>query len=231
MTQAARRAWRTHAEPVEARLGVVFDFGQVLIEWDPIRAIAAGVGEQEAERFLADFDFHTWNLACDAGMSWDDAQAELERTHPQYAAHGRAYREHFACSLVGEVPGTAAIVRELHGAGVPLVGLTNFSEELYHAHARQRFDVLALFDEVIVSGTEKLAKPDPAIYRLVAERTGRPLASWVFVDDRAVNVEAARALGMDGLVFTDAATLRRDLRERGLPLSAPAAPGAGRIEA
>jgi len=209
--------------PSAAALGVVFDFGQVLIDWDPVRAIAAGVGRDEAERFLADFDFHAWNLACDAGRSWDDALAELERTHPQYAAHGRAYREHFAHALVGEIPGTAAIVRELHAAGVPLAGLTNWSDELYHAHAPQRFDVLGLLDDVIVSGTEKLAKPDAAIYRLVAERTGRPLSSWVFVDDRQVNVDAAVALGMDGIVFTDAASLRTALRERGLPLG-PARP-------
>lgn len=200
--------------------GVVFDFGQVLIDWDPVRAIAAGVGRAEAERFLAEFDFHTWNLACDAGMSWDDAIAELERTHPEYVVHGRAYREHFAEALVGEIPGTAQIVRELHAAGVPLAGLTNWSDELYHAHAPQRFEVLGLLDTVIVSGTERLAKPDPAIYHLVAERTGRPLPEWIFVDDRPANVEAASALGMGGIVFTDAASLRAALRERGLPLAA-----------
>ena len=198
--------------------GVVWDLGNVLIDWEPVHAVAAGVGETEARRFLAEYDFHTWNLGPDGGQSWDDAQAALEASHPQFAAHGRAYREHFAHSLRGEVPGTPGLVRELHAAGVPQVGLTNWSDELYHAHAPRLFDVLALLDTVIVSGTERLLKPQPEIYHLVEERTGRPASAWVFVDDRATNVEGARAVGMDGVVFTDAERLRVALRERGLPV-------------
>jgi len=198
--------------------GVVFDFGGVLVDWDPFPAVAHGMGADEARRFFAEFDFHTWNLGPDGGQSWDDAQAELVATRPEFAEHGAAYRTHFRHALVGEIPGTADILRELHAAGTPLIGLTNWSDELYHAHAPQRFEFLALFDDVIVSGTESLAKPDPAIYRLVEERTGTPLSRWVFVDDRADNVAAARELGMDGIVFTDAETLRRELRGRGLPV-------------
>jgi 2-haloacid dehalogenase len=115
------------------------------------------------------------------------------------------------------VPGTGDVVRELHAAGVRLLALTNWSAELY-PHAPRRFDVLALFEDVVVSGEVGLAKPDPRIYTLVAERAGLPPGRLVFVDDRRVNVDAARAAGMDGIVFTDAATLRRELRARGLPV-------------
>jgi 2-haloacid dehalogenase len=198
--------------------GVVFDFGGVLVDWDPFPAVAHGMGEDEARRFFAEFDFHSWNLGPDGGQDWDEAQAALVASHPEFAEHGAAYRTHFRHALVGEIPGTAAILRELHASGVPLVGLTNWSDELYHAHAPDRFEFVALFDDVIVSGTEKLAKPDPAIYRLVEDRTGRPLSEWVFVDDRSDNVAAARELGMDGIVFTDADDLRLQLRERGLPV-------------
>ncbi len=199
-------------------LGVVFDFGNVLIDWDPVPAVAAGVGEAEARRFLAEFDFHGWNLGPDGGQSWDEALATLARTHPQFVEHGTAYRVHFAASLRGEVPGSVAVLRELHAAGVHLAGLTNWSDELYHGYAPQRFEFLALFDHVVVSGTEGLAKPDPAIYRLAAERSGRPLDRLVFVDDRPENVAAAAALGMDGIVFTGADDLRAALRRRGLPV-------------
>lgn len=204
--------------PGAPALGVVFDFGGVLVDWDPFPAVAHGVGKAEAERFFAEYDFGSWNYAQDAGRTWGDALAELARTHPHLVEHGTAYRTHFAHSLVGEIPGTADVVRELHAAGVPLAGLTNWSDELYHAHAPQRFDFLALLDPVIVSGTEGLAKPDPAIYRLVAERTGRPLSAWVFVDDREENVETARTLGMHGIVFTTAAALRTELAALGLPV-------------
>jgi 2-haloacid dehalogenase len=198
-------------------MGVVWDLGNVLIDWDPVAAVTAGLGEAEAERFFSGFDFGAWNHACDAGRPWSEALAELERDHPQWAAHGRAYHRHFADSLVGEHSETVLLVRELREAGVPQVGLTNFSAELY-PHAPARFPFLDLLDDVVVSGREKVAKPDPAIYHLAAERAGLPLSALVFVDDKRLNVEAAEALGMRGLVYTDAAALRAGLRALGLPV-------------
>ena len=202
-----------------APAGVVFDLGNVLIDWDPAPAIAAGVGPDEARRFLdaPDFDFRAWNHGPDSGGSWADAEAEVARTHPHWAEHALAYRANFAASLVGEVPGTGDLVRELHAAGVRLFGLTNWSDELYH-HAPTGFDVIGLLEDVVVSGTEGVAKPDRRIYDLVAQRSGLPLSALVFVDDRADNVAAAADAGMDALLFTDADTLRADLRHRGLPV-------------
>ena len=197
--------------------GVVWDLGNVLIDWDPQAAIAAGVGEDEARRFLAAFDFRGWNHGPDSGDTWEDAEAWLDAEHPQWSAHGRAYRPHFATSLLGEVPGSVDLVRTLHAAGVPQWGLTNWSAELY-PHAPARFDFLQLLEDVVVSGVEGLAKPDPAVYALTGRRAGHPLERLVFVDDRADIVEAAAACGMRALVFTDAATLRADLRALGLPV-------------
>jgi len=198
--------------------GVVWDLGNVLIDWQPAYAVAAGVGEEEAARFLAadDFDFLAWNHVQDSGGRWDEAVAEVARTHPHWAEHARAYPTHFVRSLVGEVPGTVDVVRALHAAGVPQWGLTNWSDELY-PHAPAMFDFLALLDGVVVSGTEGVAKPDPRAFALVSERAGLPFDELVFVDDRADNVATALTLGMDGVVFTDAAALRDALRERGLP--------------
>lgn len=197
--------------------GVVWDLGNVLIDWDPTPAIAAGVGPVEAELFLTSFDFRAWNHGPDSGGSWEDAEAWLDAEHPQWSAHGRAYRPHFAASLLGEVPGSVDLVRELHAAGVPQWGLTNWSAELY-PHAPERFDVLELLEDVVVSGVEGLAKPDPAIYELLVERTGRALPELAFVDDRADNVESAAECGLRALVFTDAVRLRADLRALGLPV-------------
>jgi 2-haloacid dehalogenase len=197
--------------------GVVFDLGNVLIDWDPFAAVAAGVGEAEARRFLTavDFDFMAWNHICDAGGTWADAEAEVRRTHPHWVEHALAYRANFTASLLGEVPGSVDIVRDLHAAGVPLFGLTNWSDELY-PHAPELFPFLALLDEVVVSGTVKAAKPDRRAYEIVAERAGLPLDGLAFVDDRQANVDAAAALGMDAILFTGADELRRTLRGRGL---------------
>jgi 2-haloacid dehalogenase len=200
-------------------LGLVWDLGNVLIDWQPYAAVAAGVGPEEARRFLVadDFDFLAYNHGPDSGLDWDTAEAEVARTHPHWLEHCRAYRAHFAASLVGEVPGTVAIVNDLAAAGIPMWGLTNWSAELY-PHAPATYDFLGLFEDVIVSGVEAVAKPDPAIFEIVRRRTGRPLDRLVFVDDRADNVAAAAALGMDALLFTDADALRADLRARGLPV-------------
>ena len=204
---------------------VVFDLGNVLIDWAPYAAVAAGVGQVEADRFrvASDFDFMAWNHAQDSGRSWDDGEAEVARTHPHWIDHARAYRAHFPASLLGEVPGSVAIVRELHAAGVPMLGLTNWSVELY-PHAPAQFDFLALLDDVVVSGVERVAKPDPRVFEITARRAGLPLDQLAFVDDRADNCAAAAALGMTAVLFTDADALRRDLRALGLPVRGPDKP-------
>ena len=198
--------------------GVVFDLGNVLIGWDPAASVAEGLGEDEARRFLEaeDFDFLAWNHLQDAGRTWADGVDEVRRTHPHWVSHAQAYLAHFPLSLA-EVPGTWTIVRELHRAGVPLYGLTNWSAELF-PHALERFEVLALLDAVVVSGSIGAAKPDPAAYQAVAERSGVPLDRLVFVDDSARNIEAAAGLGMDAVLFTGADALRDELRRRGLPV-------------
>lgn len=198
---------------------VIFDIGNVLIRWDPRPALAAAVGPDEADRFLAaaDFDFGAWNAAQDAGRPFDDGEAEVAATHPHWAEHVRGYRPHFAHSLTGPVDDTVAILRDLHAAGVPLFALTNWSAETYPL-ARERYDFLDLFDDVVVSGAEGVAKPDPAIFAVLRERVGRPLEECVFVDDGPHNVAAAAAAGLDAIRFTDTGHLRDDLRARGLPV-------------
>ena len=197
----------------------MWDLGNVLIEWDPAAAVAAGVGPEEARRFMAaeDFAFLRWNHGPDSGMAWDDAVEDVRRSHPHWVDHALAYRANFAASLRGEVPGTVDLVRELHAAGVPMWGLTNWSAELY-PHAPATFEFLELLEDVVVSGREGVAKPDPRVFEIVAERSGLPLDRLVFVDDSPVNVAAAEALGMDAIVFTGATELRGALRGRGLPV-------------
>ncbi len=199
--------------------GVVWDLGNVLIDWQPHAAVAAGLGDLEASRFLAadDFDFMAFNHDLDAGGTWEEGEAALRRTHPHWAEHAVAYRANFPAALVGEIPGTVDIVRELSGAGVPMWGLTNWPDEFW-PHAPEKFEFLGLLDDIVVSGTEGIAKPDPAIFEIAVSRAGRPAADLCFVDDKEVNVEAAVAFGLDGILFAGAEALRTALRERGLPV-------------
>jgi len=198
---------------------VVFDLGNVLIAWDPHPAIAAAVGDAEATRFLGadDFDFGAWNHEQDAGRSFEESEDAAVARTPHWREHILAYRANFDRSLRRGIAPTVDVLRDLHAAGVRVFALTNWSAELFPV-ARRRFDFLALFEDIVVSGEEKLAKPDPRIFELLALRTGVPPEACVFVDDKAENVEAARVAGMDGIVFVDDGSLRAQLRDRGLPV-------------
>jgi 2-haloacid dehalogenase len=199
---------------------VVFDLGNVLITWDPLPAIAKTVGEREARRFLSDesFDFMAWNREQDAGRGWEEAEAAALQAHPRWARAILAYRENYPYSLVRVIEDTAQILRELHVAGIRLYALTNWSTELFPL-ALNRFDFLSLFEDIVVSGQEGVAKPDPEIFKILHERIGHALAECVFIDDSRANVEAARRAGLDAILFTDTGHLRADLVMRGLPLS------------
>lgn len=198
--------------------GIIWDLGNVLIDWQPREAIAAGVGGAEADRFLAEFDFLAFNHLMDSGSTWEMASSELRATHPHWLPHATAYREHFPASLVGEVPGTVAILRRLAAAGVPMWGLTNWPAELW-PHAPARFPFLGLLRDIVVSGAERVAKPAPAAFALAISRAQMAPHELVFIDDREANVRAAIEQGLDGIVFVDAEDLRDRLVERGLPLS------------
>jgi 2-haloacid dehalogenase len=200
---------------------VVFDLGNVLITWDPVEAVAVAVGHERARSFVADpdFDFAAWNHANDAGRGLDEAERVALASHPHYAEEIVAYREHFGASLVGEVPGTVQILRELHAADVPLFALTNWSADLFPV-ALDRFDFLDLFEDIIVSGEEGVGKPDPEIFEILEERIRHVsgLDDSIFIDDSPINVMAALAVGLDAIRFTDPESLREDLVVRGLPL-------------
>lgn len=198
---------------------VVFDLGDVLIRWNPHAAIAAGVGEEEARRFLCatDFDFYAWNRLQDAGRSWREGEAAAVASHPHWHRHVLAYRANFRRAIEHDLPDTVAILADLNRAGVPLFALTNWSSELF-VHARERHAFLAWFDDIVVSGEEGTLKPSDEIFQILHQRIGRPLTECVFVDDSPANVEAAARSGVDAIEFTDAGELRRALAERGLPV-------------
>jgi 2-haloacid dehalogenase len=207
---------------VTSRPTVVFDLGNVLIEWDPHPAIAAAVGSDRARAFLAgDFGFAAWNHAQDAGRSWEDAEAAALATHPHLAEEIRAYRTHFELSMLGPVEGSVTILETLAAHGVRLLALTNWSAELF-PRALQRFDFLSLFEHITVSGRISLAKPDPSVFHRLAADAPVDLLGTVFVDDSPANVAAAASVGMDAITFTTPAELAHELALRGLPVPTPA---------
>jgi 2-haloacid dehalogenase len=196
---------------------VVFDIGQVLIEWDPrhlYRDLFDGY-EDLMEDFLDNVCSPAWNLEQDRGRPWADAVAQLTTEHPDCAELIRSYDELWEQMVPGPIPGTPEILAELKARGVPVYAITNFSADKF-ALSQKRFDFLNGFDGIVVSGVEKVIKPDPKIYRILLDRYGLDAADCLFIDDNPDNVESARAVGMTAHHFAGAEALRRDLEGFGL---------------
>jgi 2-haloacid dehalogenase len=207
--------------PVRA---VVFDLGGVLIDWDP-RYLYRKLLDDEAavEEFLATVCTPEWNAEQDRGRPFAEGVAELVERHPVHAAAITAFHERWPEMLGGAVDGTVEVLAELRAAGVPVYALTNWSAETFGV-ARERFEFLEWFDGVLVSGEERMIKPDPAIFRLLLDRYGLDPQATFYVDDSEPNVAAADRLGFDAVRFTSPAQLRRDLADRRLlGRSAPSA--------
>ena len=196
---------------------VIFDLGGVLIDWDPrhlYRKLFDG-DHAAMERFLAEICTPAWNVEQDAGRTVAEATALLRAAHPHEAARIEAFYARFDEMMAGPIAGSVAILEALRRRGTALYGLTNFSAETYPL-ALRRFEFLAWFRFVLVSGEVGLIKPDPRIYRLLLERCGLSATDAVFIDDKPTNVAAAAALGFAGIHFTDPAALHRDLAALGL---------------
>lgn len=191
---------------------VIFDFGNVLVEWNPrhlYRRLFPG-DPDAMERFLAEVCTPAWNEQQDAGRPWAEAIAELVARHPAQADLIRAYRERWDETLVGPIDGSVAILGELRDAGHRLLGLTNWSHETFPI-ARARYRFFDWFHGIVVSGEERLIKPDPRLFVRLLERYGVDPARAVFIDDSLANVEAAAALGLHAIQFRSPAALRVEL--------------------
>ena len=195
---------------------VVFDVGRVLIQWD-LRCLFAKLIDdpEELDWFVTHVVTEEWHHQHDEGRALADMVPERIAQFPGYERHIRAYAARFNETIPGPVPGTHDIARRLHARGVSLFGLTNFGDEFW-AQFRPTEPLFDLFADIVVSGTEKVAKPDRAIYEIAERRFGLPANELLFIDDKAENIAAAQARGWHGHVFTDAGRLENDLVSLGL---------------
>lgn len=193
---------------------VIFDVGRVLFDWDLRHLFAKLIDDRdELEWFVTHVVTPEWHFQHDAGRALADMLPELKAQFPSHAALIDAYATRFNETIPGPVPGSLELVERLDAAGVPLFAITNFGHEFWEGF-RPTQPIFDRFQDIIVSGTEKLAKPDPAIYHLAIERFGIDPAGAFFIDDVAANVAGAGAAGIAGHHFVDAAALERDLIAR-----------------
>ena len=195
---------------------VVFDIGGVLIDWNPAYLYRKLLPNEAAvSAFLGEVCTSAWNEQFDAGVPFADGIADLAGRHPDHAALIEAYWLRWHEMLGGEVPGTAGVLGRLKDAGVPVHAISNWSAETF-PRAKEIYPFLGAFDVLVVSGTEKLVKPDAAIFRRFLERAGVRAEECIFIDDNAANIAAAAALGFHTEHFSTAEALEARLAALGL---------------
>jgi 2-haloacid dehalogenase len=195
---------------------IVFDLGGVLIDWNPIYLYRKIFDhENDMNLFLSEVCSPEWNILQDAGRSLAEATAERISLFPEKQSLIEAFYGRWEEMLSGEIVETVEILRELKAKGETLYALTNWSAETFPI-ALQRFDFLHWFQGTLVSCSEKLAKPDPAIFHLLLYRFDLQAANCLFIDDSKINVGAAANIGFDTHLFTEAAQLRQALVQKNL---------------
>ena len=200
----------------DAPKAVVFDIGRVLFDWNLRFLFEKLIDEPAAlDRFLAEVVTEEWHFQSDGGQSLAEMVPELQSRFPDHAHLVEAYRDRFNETIDRPIEGSHALVRRLHAAGVPLFALTNFGAEFF-AGFRPTEPIFELFDDIVVSGEECVAKPDPRIYQICERRFGRAPQELFFIDDNPANVAAARARGWQAHLFEGPTGLEAELVERGL---------------
>ncbi|MEY3833606.1 MAG: hypothetical protein RLZZ130_1084 [Pseudomonadota bacterium] len=190
---------------------VVFDVGKVLFEWDLRHLFAKLIADKaELEYFVTHVVTPEWHFQHDAGRPLAEMTAERTALYPKYKNEIDAYRTRFNETIPGPVTGSLEIVRELAERAVPLFAITNFGAEFWERF-RPTQPIFDHFGDVVVSGVEKMVKPDPDIYALALRRFGLKPGEAIFIDDNHDNIVSARANGFAAHHFTDAEKLRREL--------------------
>lgn len=195
---------------------VVFDVGNVLYGWDIgllYRKLIADPAR--LDWFLSHVVTPDWHFQHDEGRAFAETSAELSAQYPDCADLIALYGPRWLETIAGPMPGMIEIVHELADRGVPLFGITNFSDEFW-PRFRATAPVFDRFADVVVSGTERMVKPGADIYLLALRRFGLAAGEGLFVDDRIENVRAGEAHGFLGHHFSGAARLRARLEAEGL---------------
>lgn len=199
--------------PIEA---VVFDIGGVLLDWNPRHLYRKLFDdEEEMERFLNEVCTLEWHDSHDRGKPFEVSCAELAAKHPVYAEQIHAWGLRSEEMIGGPIPEVVELLRELKDAGVTCYALTNMEAETYPQRV-ERFEFMRWFDGAVVSGFERVAKPDVEIFELLLERFGLDPGRTLLVDDSARNVRAAQTVGIQTVEFSSAEELRVLLEEAGL---------------
>jgi FMN phosphatase YigB (HAD superfamily) len=188
----------------------IFDFGKVLVGYDPHRVYDAYFGDKEkAEWFINNVITEEWMRRLDIGEDFQLCVREQQAQYPDYAEAIGMYDTHYQEMIPGEIEGMRELLCRFKDGGSRLYGLSNWSYKVYEVI--RKYPIFSLLDGMVISSDVHLLKPDSRIYQCLMEKYGLQNEDCVFIDDRKDNVEAAQKLKMQGIVFEDALQLRLKL--------------------
>ena len=190
---------------------IIFDFGGVLLDWNPRYLYKSYFNnDEEMEHFLAEVCNGEWNIRQDAGRPFAEAVKELQAKFPEYTEAIQMYDDDWEKMLKCELPESIDLLKELKSMGYGIYGLTNWSaEKIGYAFANYSF--FSLFDGIVVSGVEKVVKPDRKIYEILLERYSLKPGECVFIDDNRDNVDMAKVLGINAIRFDNIGDVKEHL--------------------
>ena len=196
---------------------IVFDFGGVLINWDPRNLYRHYFPNQPQamEAFLEEVDFYAWNAQQDKGRPFSEGVAELTAKFPHHAELIEAYHLRWEESITGAIKGSVTLLERLAEKDYPLYGLSNWSMETFPRIEKQ-YSFFQYFDKIILSGAVKLNKPDPAIFSLLLEKIKFSAEEAIFIDDSPANIHTAQKIGFNTIHFTSPENLEDELKEYGV---------------
>jgi 2-haloacid dehalogenase len=196
---------------------IIFDFGNVLLEWDPrhvYRRYFPG-DETAMENFLDEVNFMEWNAQQDKGRLFSEGVADLSKQFPHYSDLIQAYPDNWRDSIGDFLPGTVELLKRLKKAGYGVYGLSNWSAETFPI-VREKFEFFKLLDDYIISGEVGSVKPEPEIFEILLRRIGRSAPECLFIDDSLANVDQAKKLGFVTVHFQSPEQLEQELHRLNL---------------
>lgn len=193
---------------------LIFDYGGVLLDWNPHYLYDPYFGDVEkAEWFLENICTYEWNAQHDNGRPVAEGTAELVAAHPEWKKEIEMYYGEFIKMMGGQISGMEEYVKHLKDKGFRIFGLSNWSEETF-ALVRPLYPVLNLIEDMVISGTERVMKPDLRIFQVALKRFGIKAEETVFIDDNPNNVEAANKIGIHGILFQSLDQLKEELQKK-----------------
>ena len=180
---------------------VIFDIGNVLIEWNPERFYDWQIGRAAREALFAEVDLHGMNDLIDAGGLFRETIYDWADQHPDWRPEIRLWYDRWIELASPRIEGSIRLQRALRAKGVPVFALTNFGRHSFQ-EALPKMDFLQDFDRSYVSGMMGVIKPDPRIFQMVEEDCGIAPDRLLFTDDRADNIATAEARGWQTHLFT-----------------------------